>query len=76
MSLEKAIDHAAEHLPEGWTVHVSVEKGAGWVTAERPDETLVHMHEDQADLEEMVRAAVGLAHDEIAAQKLSEEGGG
>lgn len=73
MTLEKALEHAAEHLPEGWTVHVSVENGSGWVNAERPDGTMVDMHEDETDLEEQVRNAVRLAHDEIAATALSEE---
>lgn len=73
MTLEKALEHAAEHLPEGWTVHVSVEKGSGWVNAERPDGTMVDMHDDETDLEEQVRNAVRLAHDEIAAEALSEE---
>jgi len=71
MTLEKALEHAAEHLPEGWTVHISVENGAGWVEAERPDGTTVDMYEDETDLEEQVRNAVRLAHDEIAADALS-----
>lgn len=57
MTLEKALEHAAEHLPEGWTVHISVEKGSGWVNAERPDGTMVDMYEDETDLEEQRRAA-------------------
>ena len=73
MSLEKAIEHAAEHLPEGWVIYVSVENGSGWVTAERPDGSEVDMHEDEADLEEQVRNAVRLAHEEIAADALFEE---
>ncbi len=73
MTLEKALEHAAEHLPEGWIVYISVEKGSGWVTAERPDGSMVDMHEDETDLEEQVRNAVRLAHDEIAADALSQE---
>lgn len=73
MTLEKALEHAAEHLPQGWTIHVSVENGAGWVRAERPDGTMVEMHEDETDFVEQVRNAVRLAHDEIAAGALSQE---
>ena len=72
MTLEKALEHAAEHLPEGWTVHIAVEKGAGWVRAERPDGSMVEMHEDETDFEEQVRNAVRLAHDEIAADVISQ----
>lgn len=73
MNLEKALEHAAEHLPEGWTVHISVENGSGWVRAFRPDGTMVEMHDDETVFEEQVRCVVRLAHDEIAADALSEE---
>lgn len=71
MSLEKAIEHAAEHLPEGWTIHIAVERGAGWVNAERPDGSMVDMREDDTDFAEQVNAVVRLAHDEAEADKLS-----
>jgi len=31
VDLNEAIEHAAEHLPEGWRISVEVERGAGWV---------------------------------------------
>lgn len=52
------------------TLEKAIEKGAGWVRAERPDGTVVGMHEDETDFEEQVRAAVRLAGDEIAAATL------
>lgn len=70
VNLDQALEHAAEHLPQGWTIHVSVENGAGWVRAERPDGTMVEMHEDETDFVEQVSNAVRLAHDEIAAESL------
>jgi hypothetical protein len=73
MNLEKSLEHAAEHLLEGWTIHISVENGAGWVRTERPDGTMVEMHEDETDFAEQVCAAVRLAHDEKAADALSQE---
>ena len=73
MNLEKSLEHAAEHLLEGWSIHISVENGAGWVRAEKPDGTMVEMHEDETDFAEQVRAAVRLAHDEKAADALSQE---
>jgi len=76
MNLEKSLEHAAEHLLEGWTIYISVENGAGWVRTERPDGTMVEMHEDETDFAEQVCAAVRLAHDEKAAAAISEENAG
>lgn len=33
MTLEQAINHAAEHLPPGAEIHICVEKESGWVDA-------------------------------------------
>lgn len=64
MLLERAIERAAEHLPQGWNIHISVENGAGWVLAERPDGTEVEMYADETDFADQVCAAVQLARDE------------
>jgi hypothetical protein len=29
-ALGEALDAAAQHLPEGWQIHITVEQGAGW----------------------------------------------
>jgi len=34
MTLEEAINKAAEELPEGWMISVYVERGAAWVILE------------------------------------------
>ena len=70
--LTKAIEYAAEFLPEGWRVRMEVENGSASVTAIRPDGTEVDMHDDESDLEKMVADAVRLAVDEIEADKMLE----
>lgn len=70
MNLEQALEHAAEHLPDGWQIKIEVEKGAGWVTAIRPDETEVGMSDAEDDFSDQVVNAIRLAHDELAADKL------
>jgi len=70
MTLEQAIDHAAEHLTEGWQIRIHIERGSGLVVAERPDSSVVDMYEDEADLSEHVMAAVRLAHDETESEKM------
>ncbi len=37
MTLEQAINYAAQHLPGNWIISLHVERGAGWVTVARPD---------------------------------------
>jgi len=79
LSVDKVIEHVLEHLPEGWAVHITVKYGDASVRAERPDGTTVHMHDDESDFEEQVRAAVRLAHDEAASDamtRMAKIGGG
>ncbi len=73
MNLEQAIDHAAEHLPDGWEIRISIERGAGYAEAIRPDFSEVGMDTGDLDLAEQVLEAVRLAHDESAADELSPE---
>ena len=63
-TLQEAIENAARDLPHGYTVHVRVENGAGWVDLEVPGEGEVGIRPiDGADktLAEQVAAAVALA---------------
>ena len=71
MNLEEAIERAASSLPVGWSIHISVENGSGWVQTERPDGSRVDMHSDDADFREQVLAGIRLAYDEMAADELS-----
>lgn len=61
MTLERALERAAEHLPQGWNIRISVENGAGWIRAERPDGTEVELYEDETDFADQVCAAVQIA---------------
>ena len=72
MTLEQALEHAAARLPDGWQIRIEIENGAGWVEAIRPDQSTVMMDDTESDLVEMVLAALRLAFDEIAAEKLSQ----
>jgi hypothetical protein len=71
MTLEEAINLACEKLPDEWQIRIDMERGYAGVTAIRPDGTEADMHEDEADLEEQVRAVLILARDEAEADKLS-----
>jgi hypothetical protein len=72
MTLEQAIEHAAEHLPERWQARITVENGSVYVEAVRPDFSEVGMDGAEYDLVDQVLFVVRLARDEIAAEKLSE----
>lgn len=64
MTLEQAVDHASEKLPENWTIRVEIMEGYGGVVVERPDLSEVDMNDGELDLVEQVLAGVQLAHDE------------
>lgn len=64
MTLEKQIDRACEHLPEGWRIRIDIEKHSGTVTAIRPDESEVDMGDGESDLAEQVASVVRLSIDE------------
>lgn len=64
MSLEKAIDHAAEHLPSSWSIRIDVERYSGSVTLIRPDGSEIDLHDGESDMAEQVMNAVKVAHDE------------
>jgi hypothetical protein len=70
LTLEQAIERAAEVLPEGWSVAVHVENGSAWVEAERPDGEAVHIDNGNLCLTELVCHAVRLALDERALEEM------
>lgn len=71
LTLEQAIEHATEALPDGWEIHLKVgSSGPGWVEVERPDMSTVDMHDDEADLVEQIQNAIRLATDEAAVKWL------
>jgi hypothetical protein len=71
MSLEEAIEHAAENLPDYWAVHVVAEKDSGWVYAEEPDGSIHVVDIGPESLEDQVMAAVAFAQKN--AEDLEEE---
>jgi len=73
MTLEQAIEHAAEYLPEDWSITLQVERGAGWVEVIRPDKSTVLMDDGEYDLVDQVANGCRLAHDEIAAERMSRQ---
>jgi hypothetical protein len=46
VTLEKAIDRAAEVLPDGWRLRIDVERGAATVSIIRPDGSEVFCSDD------------------------------
>lgn len=60
MNLESQIERMAEKLPEGWSVSLTVEKDAAWVTTNRPDGTSVHLYSTDGDLTEQFEDALDL----------------
>lgn len=37
MTLDAAVEYAAEHLPDGWCVEIYVESGSAWIRLEDED---------------------------------------
>ena len=70
MNLEQSIEHAAEYLPEGWTIILQIERSAGWVEVIRPDKSTVLMDDGECDLVDQVVNGCRLAHEEIAADRI------
>jgi hypothetical protein len=72
MTLEKRIEFICEHMPDGWSVLIKLEKHSGFVVAVRPNGTEVDMDDGERDIEEQLADAYFFARDEIAAEKLEE----
>ena len=70
-TIEKAIEEAARDLPEGWTIVLSVENGAAWVEAVRPNGIRVTIDDPDGDIYDRVREAGRLAVDETKADEMS-----
>jgi len=63
-TIENAIEEAARDLPKGWKIVLSMERGAAWVEAVRPDESVVPIDPCDGDLYDCIRDAGRLAVDE------------
>lgn len=74
MTLEKRIDSACACLPEWWRVRIDIERGAADVTTIRPDGTEVPMSDGERDIEEQLKDAICLAHDETCANTTNSTG--
>ena len=66
--LDDILNHAAKHLPKGWSIEISVEHESASVYAVRPNGTQVDMWEDEIDFHEQFMAAIKFANDEEAAK--------
>lgn len=71
--LNELANWAAEVLPEGYTVNLSVGREWGDVDLIRYDGSSVCMNDGELDIEDQFKAAVRLALDEDAAEKLLEK---
>jgi len=56
--LDAAIQNAARDLPEGWSILLQVEKGAGWVELFNDDGAKIPVELDDLDLHESVAKCV------------------
>ena len=63
MTLDQAVEYAAEHLPEGWKIEICVEKGAGWCDLYDPegDFRSTPDYDSETKLGDQVREIVGIA---------------
>jgi hypothetical protein len=61
IALGEAINKAAELLPEGYLIRISVEHGAGWAYLEFPDGTEDHAKHTDLGLTESIDYFINLA---------------
>jgi hypothetical protein len=74
MTLEEAIEWAAETLDDGWSVIIEVENGYGGVVLEDPDGVRTEVHEDEASFATLVENAVCMSHDFVDGGRRVPEG--
>lgn len=60
-SLEKAIEHAARHLPKGWSISIFIEEGSANVCLEDPSGDGVYFDTRNMTLELQVLRATAVA---------------
>lgn len=74
-SLTAHLEHAAEHLPEGYSIIIHVERGNGEIKLMRPDESEISMDDYASDtcISGQFDQAVSLALDEINAEQIARE---
>ncbi len=67
------IEHAAEHLPDGWEIRIEVEQGSALVRVIRPDKTDIIIDDGESDICECFRDACIVARDECAADEQTQD---
>ena len=72
MTLEEAIEHAAEQLPDGFNIELQVEAGAAVVKLNTPDGVSFHDFGQQSLADEVVEAvtyAIKIRRNPLSAPK-------
>jgi len=64
MTLEQAIKHASDTIPEGWKIRLVALSRLAYVEVIRPDGTGVMMFDSENDLEEQIAHSLQLIRDE------------
>ena len=59
--LDDALQSAARDLPEGWSIIVQIERGAGWVELYNADGARIDFENVDRDLHEQVAEALKVA---------------
>jgi hypothetical protein len=68
MTLEQRIESACEHLADGWSIRIDIERDSADATAVRPNGTEVQMSDGELDIEQQVMEAINLSIDETRAE--------
>ena len=66
-TLDRAVEKAVKHLPDGYTVTICTEKGAGWVELLLPNGHSVDSND--RELPEQVIEAIRMAQEESGVPK-------
>ena len=61
MDLEAAVQKACGELPDGWTIELHMEKGAGYVSLFGPDDKEIELDLSDSDLSEQIQEALMVA---------------
>lgn len=60
LAIGRAIDRAAETLPEGWEIRIAIERDAGWVVFSDPDGNMFRVDSGEP-FSEQINSAVETA---------------
>jgi len=62
VALGAALDDAARDLPDGWQIHITIERGAGWAELHNPEGVRADDFDStDLDLHESIRRGIRLA---------------